>query len=366
MVAGSACRFEPSATPDATGATDAVVQGDAGDANTATPDWWSTAFAYRAPITVTATTAAVDSTYSVMFTVDTHALVQAGKATSTGDDWRVVRHTGPDQWQELDRWIDDADGSGWNGTDTQTWFAVPVAVAANASDGETYVYYGAPAATNPPHDLDAVFLFGDDFETGLGKWTANNIGEQISADTEHAGGVASFKVVTGGGAGAGVHHDLDLPATTMMWSEHLRQAQTNQSFGAARSFDVAFAGRTPATFVDSHLRLATELDSSDKMQIWTNPLDNWSPPVPKNEWHQVDTVFDGATNSIIARYDGGAWHKPPANATYDYLQGTPSHSIGLEGEGGQNGTFWVDNYVIRRFVDPEPTTALGAEQALPE
>ncbi len=363
----AACSFDPrraGGPADDTSSPDGAVN-PIDDGASAT-DWWDTDFAYRARIVVTTTTAGTDADYSVMFAANTGELVAAGKAASTGDDWRVVRHLGPNQWQELDRWIDDANGTGWNGSDTRTWFAMPLALAADANDGETYVYYGAPDATAPPSDLDQVFVFGDDFESGLGKWTANNLGEQISTDGEHAGGAASFKIVTNGGNAAGIHRDIALPETTLVWSHFVRQAQTNESFAIARSFDCVYADRDPVTFVDTtHLRLATELDSGDKLQIWTNPLDNWSPAVTANEWHSVDTVFDGATNQVTARYDGGAWHSPPTTSTYDYLQGTQSLSIALEGEGGQNGTYWIDNFIIRRFADPEPTAALDAEQARP-
>jgi len=147
----------------------------------------------------------------------------------------------------------------------------------------------------------------------------------------------------------------------MMWSHSVRIAQTNQSFSFARSFDCTHAMRTPPVFVDSHLRLATEIDSSNKMEIWTMPLDNWSTAVTINQWHQVDTIFDGTANKVTARYDGSAWHTPDPSWPYYDVQGTPSKSVALEGEGGQNGTFWLDNYIIRRYVSPEPTTMLGPE-----
>ena len=40
------------------------------------------------------------------------------------------------------------------------------------------------------------------------------------------------------------------------------------------------------------------------------------------------------------------------------------HSLAIEGE-NQPGVFWVDNFIIRPFVDPEPTATLGPEEALP-
>ena len=128
-----------------------------------TGDWWDASYAYRKQIIVTTTTAAIDKQYSVVFAADTAALVSGGHARTNAKDWRVVRHIGDHLWTELDRWIDDVEGTQWDSADTRTWFQLPAAVAASATDAETYVYYGAQSGNTPPEDLDRVFLFADDF-----------------------------------------------------------------------------------------------------------------------------------------------------------------------------------------------------------
>jgi hypothetical protein len=335
------------------------VAGDAVD-SPVTGDWWLPAYRYRAPIVVT-TSGAILAGYSIVVPADTAALVAAGHASVAGDDWRVVRRTG-DQWQELDRWIDDGHGGGWNSADTRTWFQLPPALAAAATDVDTYVYYGATTSGAPPAELDRVFLFGDDFEGGLDKWTPNGRGETITIDADHVGGRGGYKFVTTGTEAAGAHRDLALPLATLMVSHDVKQAQTSASFGVARTFDCAYAQRTPA-WIESSLRLATELDSGDHLQVWADAgvLDNWFSPVGTNTWHEVETVFDSVTNDVRVRADGGAWFGPYPGR---YRQGTASQSLGLEGEGAQPGTFWLDNFVIRLYVEPEPTAVLGPEETL--
>jgi hypothetical protein len=353
MLALVACSFHPPGT----GGDDV-----GGDGAVATTDWWQQSFLYRAPIIVTTTSQPLDAGYAVMLPTDTAALVGAGHATASGTDWRIVRHTGGDQWQELDRWIDDVEGGGWNTAATRTWFRLPVSLSTSSTDDQTYVYYGAVGAGAPPGELDNVFLFGDDFEAGLGKWTANNRGETVTADAEHRGGQSSFKFITNGTECAGMHRDLTLPVTRLMFSHYLRQAQTSASFGVARGFETPYAMRAP-TWVDAKLRLGTELDSGDHLQVWADlgVLDNWFTPVGVNTWHKVETEFDVATDDVRVRADGGAWFGPFPGR---YRQGTAIASLALEGEGGQAGTFWLDNFVIRPFVEPEPTATLGSEQQL--
>jgi hypothetical protein len=284
---------------------------------------------------------------------------------ATGNDWRIVRHVGPGMWKELDRWIDDVEGGGWNTATTRTWFRMPVSVPAGTTDVETYVYYGGVASIPaPPATLNNVFTFADDFESGTSNWVMNVRGETITTSgTARRGGQAALQFVTNGTEAAGMHRDILLPVTSLLFSHYVRQAQTGASFGVARAFEVPYAQRAPV-WVESTLRLGTELDSGDQLQVWSDLgiLDNWFSPVGINTWHFVETVFDVAANTVRVRADGGAWFGPFAGR---YRQGTAIQSLGIEGEGAQPGTFWLDNFVIRPFVDPEPTASLGPEEQLP-
>ncbi len=354
VVAG--CGFS---VPGTTGGDDQM------DPDAGTPgDWWDPAYAYRRQITVTSTTAAIPEAYSVMVSADTAALVTGGHARTNGKDWRVVWHKAAGMWMELDRWIDDAEGTQWNGTDTRTWFRLPVAMAEAATNGEVYVYYGAQSGNSPPEHLDRVFVFADDFEQGLSKWAPNGRGETVLADsTQHRGGAQSLRFDTGSTSAAGLHRDEMLPQATLLFSHYLRQMQTTASFGDTRGFDIPYAQRAPG-WIDNALAVSAELDSNDQHQVWTVPTSsivNWLQNVGTNVWRKIEIVDEGATNQVKARADGGTWtgKLPSGNA-----MGTQIRSLALEGE-GQPGTFWLDNYIIRLYVEPEPTATLGPEQPLP-
>lgn len=116
-------------------------------------------YAYRRRLTVTPGASGVPAGGSLALRFDHRALVLAGKARGDGKDVRVFfKGGGPSQ--ELDRVLDPA--SGWDRTDTTLWFKVQAAIAAQP-DGSYYLYYGDPAAPDPPEDANAVYAFFDDF-----------------------------------------------------------------------------------------------------------------------------------------------------------------------------------------------------------
>jgi hypothetical protein len=166
-VARSAAWIETAHNNQKTGSTFYVID----------DDWvgpcWDANYAYRKKIAITAGSADIPSGYSVFFTEDTATLITDNKVRSDGNDWRIVYWDGS-SWVELDRWVDDIIGDGWNTTNTVTWFKTQAAISASTSDGNYYVHYGysgqtqaAPASMSDSMGADAasnVFWYADDFE----------------------------------------------------------------------------------------------------------------------------------------------------------------------------------------------------------
>jgi hypothetical protein len=144
-------------------------------ANAAAPggEWWDSNYQNRKKITITTGATGVPIGYSVSFTEDTALLIASSKLRSDGNDWRIAYWNGS-SWVELDRWVDDIIGDGWNTADTITWFEIQAAIGASSSDDNYYVYYeyasetqSAPASMSDSMGADAVskiFWYADDFE----------------------------------------------------------------------------------------------------------------------------------------------------------------------------------------------------------
>ena len=135
---------------------------------------WDASYAHRQQFTVLAGSVAVPSEYTQSLTFDHAALVTGGKSLASGDDLRVVYWNGV-SWEELHRIL--APASSWNSATTTILFKLPVGIAASSSDGNYYLHYGNPGATNPPSDPAHVYLHSDGYESGdYSGWTGDTAG----------------------------------------------------------------------------------------------------------------------------------------------------------------------------------------------
>jgi hypothetical protein len=315
-------------------------------------DWWDADYAFRRQVRVTAGSADVPEGASVFVSVDTKGLVEGARVRPDENDYRVVRFQGG-IWVELDRWIDRGEGDGWNGRDTHTWFRVAAPIDAGEADADTYLYYGHPDEdTAPRADILGVFVFGDDFETTLGRWTMNDRGEQAAVQTnEVRAGTRALSIQPGSTPAAGLHRDQALPASPLEISLYLWQSVSGASFGYLRFFKVGWASRSVG-WNDQGLRVFSELDSGDRLQFddfESNPV--WFDGFGTDVWRRVVVHYDQAQNRTRGRVDDGAWSSWYADVDES---GEPLLSLALEGE-GQGGEFLVDDLL----VDPEPTVELG-------
>ena len=326
-------------------------------------------FTYRRQLFITAGSADVPPGYSVSFEMDTAVLSVDGKVRGDGRDWRLFRVGGGDPVDdpvddpvEIDRWVDDADGGFGSGT-TRTWFRVSEGVAADTSLDIYYIYYGQENIdSQPQRALDRIFLFGDDFEGDLGKWNRSMRTEQVQAVTdEAAGGGQSLRIEPGGDIDSGLHLAMELSERFLV-SHHVRQEQLGSSLATFRALETSFGARDTSRWHADDVRAWVELDMQDEVENCAAGSDHVSvfEPFGQNTWRKIEIDYSPGDNALRIRVDGGSWQGP----LDDWNQsGAPVQTIAVEGE-GQSGMFYVDNYVVRRFVDPEPTVMLGPEEVL--
>jgi uncharacterized protein DUF2341/type IX secretion system substrate protein len=139
---------------------------------------------YKVPITVTNLGASMLTNYQVSITVNTQALVTAGKMLATGDDIRFS-DTG---CVNLPYWIE----SGMNTTATVIWIKVDTIPASGSAT--IYMYYGNPAATAASSGINT-FIFFDDFlgsSVDFAMWN----GASITGSVTVGGGTVSFSTTT--------------------------------------------------------------------------------------------------------------------------------------------------------------------------
>ncbi len=126
--------------------------------------WMDFAWHWRTPITVNSASSL--SNYQLRITINTAALVSAGKMQASGND---IRFTGSDGLRGVSYWIE----SGINTPSTVLWVRVPSVPSGTST---IYMYYGNASALAASSG-DGTFIFFDDFENGLAlgtKWTVTN------------------------------------------------------------------------------------------------------------------------------------------------------------------------------------------------
>jgi hypothetical protein len=307
--------------------------------------WWDGVYRYRQRVTVTTGSAAVTSGYSVQLNLNHAQLVQQGKSLTSGDDLRLLYwNQGNCNWSELDRVLDD--DSGWNNASTRIWFRTQAAISANSSDNNYYLYYGNNSATNPPANRLNVFLFHDDFpgsSIDTSKWTVTrgsatvsgglltlNANSSIWATSSYAFGgntrwEARIQLSTNTVAyfnywGASNQNGYDDDYITF-WTDASKHFAENSASGLGGATNVTFSANTPTSF---HIYIFNREGTSNVRYFQdTTQVANITTGIPTANL-RVFVWNDNSTQT--QRYD------------------------------------WVR---VRHYVNPEPSTALGAEEPAP-
>ena len=131
------------------------------DVSAVTSEWWDTDYLYRQNLAVSTGPQQPDRGYYGYTlrvpALNTQALIAAGEMQADCDDLRVLYFDGS-AWTELDRHVIDCGAAV-----SDVRFAAPVGMASNAIDDDFYLYYGNPAAGAPaPLGTSNVYLWFDD------------------------------------------------------------------------------------------------------------------------------------------------------------------------------------------------------------
>ena len=311
------------------------------------------AWQYRKPISIATDAAAAPAGYSIMVQLDHAALVTAGKSLASGDDVRIVYSNGTVSY-ELDRRRERV--SAFNTANTRVWFATQAPIGANETNGHYYLYYGNPAAGIPPTNRLKIFLFEDDFENGnLNRWSQFPAAAWVADNSRAHDGTFSVKYPAEAQGGkvmlpnfnintADVYVEswwyLDSPSTAYKMNLQLRNQTNGNVYQAnlnAPPFGWGIGKLINPTFT----------------QLVTTPS---APPV--GSWIRVGAGIHGSTMRLFVN--------GTEVAVTSGLTELGAGQVGLgKFEIPAGASWWVDDFVTRRYTFPEPGNTLGSEQAGP-
>lgn len=319
--------------------------------------WWDSNYMYRSQITINAGSSAVPADYSISMDIDHASLVSAGKSRIDGEDVRLVHWNGT-AWLEIDRALDT--DSAWNSTSTKIWFKTQREIT--ISDDAYYLHYGNPVASSPPTNKSRIFTFFDDFENGnLAKWTIQIDGIWSAGMDQAHSGTYSLKA------------DPTTPINkTQKWMTAKGINETDMVMEAywrmssVSSVDFAQGHRTSATTpINQYETLMEGSDGWDIAKLvngsWTEIVDQPAGQNPqKDVWTRITTINIGSSMKMMK--DGV--QIVPASGWTDVGNELSSGSVGLRIWNMPIGqAWWIDDVIVRRYVDPEPTASLGPEDS---
>ncbi|MDQ7840639.1 MAG: hypothetical protein RDU83_06380 [bacterium] len=316
-------------------------------------------FFFRRRITVTAGTA-VPAGYSVPIVLDHAALVTAGKSLPSGNDVRIVYWTGS-RWQELDRFNFNftTTPTAWNTTAVRLWFRLQAPIAAGASDTNYYLHHGDLSAGSPPANADYVFL---DYEDGssLTGWTRRD----GCAGTHSASADGFVFTASSGSCHYQFSKSLSHSDVEIFWGFW------SSAVGAADGHQTGMSARRSDTGVGYIVTLADEVNATLRVRYWTvwsttgGAIGSVAASVTPGTDYYGRFYLVGSALKVKYWAVGAAepgWRLEVTNST---VASGPHYG---QVDGYSTPQNHKHRYVIvrRRVADPEPTTALAAEEAAP-
>lgn len=312
--------------------------------------WWSSDYEHRTRLELGVPVGGLESGYSVRTSLDHAAWLAAGQALADGRDVRVVRWANGG-WQELPRVLDS--GSSWGSAATQLWFRVPDALAADSDD--FYVYFGNTLADPAPEDPRQVFLFADDFESGaLSNWTPQPAGGlwEVATDQAHRGTRALKYPPQAFTQLFDLVPNPSVAATDVVLESWWRVANTTTDVGQL----VRVNG---ANHYGTNCEGTSGWNITRTAGTFTEVSTNTGTP-QANTWTRVSLAIAGTRVRVLV----GGTQLNPGSGTVDVGNALPSGNIALH-KFSVAGGWWVDDVVVRRYRDPEPTLVATPPETCP-
>ncbi len=157
----------------------------AGTAAPGADEWFNGSWKYRQPVVIASTYPSQLSNYAVPVTVNTQALISAGRMNANGSDIRFTIAGSAGTVPALGYYIQ----SGLNTTATKIWVK---STAVNNGSNTLYMYYGnaaAPAAS----DMPAAFVLGNDFTAADGSVPSSTTWVNTESATPLGGSVRDIQ-----------------------------------------------------------------------------------------------------------------------------------------------------------------------------
>ncbi|RDD52553.1 DUF2341 domain-containing protein [Nanoarchaeota archaeon NZ13-N] len=269
--------------------------------------WWDTNWKYRVPITIKENSGSNLTNYQVNITINTQALISAGKMRADCGDIRLTYLYPNGTEVEIPYWIES---NTCNTQNTKIWVKVP-SIPANGQV-TIYMYYGNPSATSLS-DPKNVFYFYEDWESG----SVNN---------------TIWTVTTTGGGTAGVTNTA--------------------AYQGNYSFYTNLGGKNQQTTLSTNSGVVSCPMTCRVDFYWEMPT--------ANQINSLSFSIDGTTKASSTTAIT-SWTLVSAT---NIAAGTHTltWSASTKNKAGASLTAYIDYIIVRGYASVEPSVTLGQEQ----
>ncbi len=320
--------------------------------------WWNSSWGYRMPINITNNNLSqtLEQNYTINVTFNHSALVQAGKSLASGNDTRIVWYNSSSgQNIELDR----VNTTMFNNATNLTvlWFKLQRNISANASDTNYYVYYGNPSAGVAPANGSNVFLLYDSWEDGNYNanpaWTVGSASYVSVVTSPVYDGTYSLQITYQNTGNEWADINIT-PTPSIIYETWWRDN------GSPDLYD-EFFNSTGYEVVGIHA------DGGSSNCVANNGGNfNSMGSVSIDTWYRLKLVYDGSTVSCYRYNIDGTLHGSSVGNSIT----NPNNKIQrirLSGGGFPNGHNLIHDMIsARKYLSPEPSAVLGAEEIFPK
>lgn len=336
--------------------------------------WWNTAYQYRTRITMTIGANSPHNgyeNYTVRFAdFDTETLIDDGKMQSDCDDLRIAYWNGT-QNIEVNRHI-----LGCNATTTDVRFPLQADITASSTDGNYYVYYGAPNAPATTTVMNTVYLWWDDMTADSSSdYTFGSCGGNIY-DAWSYNAADYFEIDTrdnGGGCFRRAVNERDAYIEAQ-WYHTSCQPINMVSGMLGRYVGTGSGSSESATQYYRSIRTHNPQcgggysSDGDIIELGGTGIDGTNEAgIVEDQWRTQGFALWGVNNTRGAFWnadtvgDFGPLGWPLVGTTASGTDTDDQESAGDWGVFAHQDTSRVRNMLIRRYTEPEPALSLGAE-----
>ena len=303
----------------------------------------TTGWSYRKSHMINGSTAGALTNYQMKIVVHKTNGTDSGQDvyvdTKVRDDFGDVRFTSSDGTTLLDYWMENYT----LGDSAIFWVKIP-SIPANPDITTIYVYYGNSNATTTSNGANTFECFDDFSENNLDRWEQGYYPNyDVAVDSSFGNPSPSMKFVDVAKTTQALYKNFNIKDAVIEYDVYLG--------GAARTIQNMVFRFDKASGNGYMFRLQTSYGDGGWFKLsggsWSKIGSNY-PDVAQNQWHHLKLVISGTTFKAYVDHS----ENPDIVTDTSYQS---EGQVGSQNDGGAEEDNWIDNFKVRKYVDPEPT-----------